>query len=77
VLRLSALLHDLGKAVNPEKHYEASEELARWLLQGILDEQGSGEVLREVREHHLRESELREADRLASSADRLEKLVER
>jgi hypothetical protein len=77
VLRLSALLHDLGKAVNPERHYEASEELARWLLQGILDEQALGEVLREVREHHLRESELREADRLASSADRLEKLVER
>jgi hypothetical protein len=76
VLRLSALLHDLGKAVNPEKHYEASEELARWLLQGILDERALGEVLREVREHHLRESELREADRLASSADRLEKLVE-
>jgi hypothetical protein len=77
VLRLSALLHDLGKAVNPEKHYEASEELARWLLQGILDERALGEVLREVREHHLRESELREADRLASSADRLDKLVER
>jgi hypothetical protein len=77
VLRLSALLHDLGKAVNPEKHYEASEELARWLLQGILDERVLEEVLRDVREHHFRGSELREADQLASSADRLENLVEK
>jgi len=75
--RLAALLHDLGKVVDPEKHYEASEGLAKDLLKGLLDEETLREVVTAIRKHHLEAGPafLKEADRLASAADRLEKLV--
>lgn len=76
MIRLSALLHDLGKAVNPREHVEASEELARWLLQGLVSSAALEGLVSAIREHHRRVPYLSEADRLASSADRLERLVE-
>ena len=77
VIRLAALFHDLGKAVDPEKHYEASEELARLLLRDVLSDQIINEIANAVREHHIVESSLSKADRLASAADRLDRLVGR
>jgi 5'-deoxynucleotidase YfbR-like HD superfamily hydrolase len=79
-IRLAALLHDLGKVVDPERHYEASEGLAKALLKDLVEERTLEAVATTIREHH-REAEpswaLNQADRLASAADRLEKLVER
>ena len=75
LIRLSALLHDLGKAVNPERHVEASKHLAERLLQGIISKSALEALLKSIEEHHWRESVLSEADRLASAADRLERLV--
>jgi len=76
MIRLSALLHDLGKAVNPREHVKASEELARWLLQDLISSAALEGLAGAIREHHQRVPYLSEADRLASSADRLERLVE-
>jgi HD superfamily phosphodiesterase len=76
VIRLSALLHDLGKAVDPEMHYKASEELAKALLGGLVEDEVLERVAAAVRDHHLI-AELSWADRLAAAADRLDKLVEK
>ena len=76
MIRLSALLHDLGKAVNPREHVKASEELARRLLQDLISSAALEGLVGAIREHHQRVPYLSEADRLASSADRLERLVE-
>jgi len=73
-LRLAALLHDLGKVVDPERHYEASERLAKTLLKGLVEEGTLEKVAADIREHH-HIAELSQADRLASAADRLERLV--
>jgi len=76
LIRLSALLHDLGKAVDPEAHVKASEALARWLLQGLVSESALEKLVEAIREHHRYVPLLSEADRLASSADRLRHLVD-
>ncbi len=75
MLRLAALLHDLGKALNPSRHHEASAELARRLLGGLVRDVTLDELLREIERHHVGETVLRDADRLASAADRLSRLV--
>ncbi|RLF03561.1 MAG: hypothetical protein DRK00_08660, partial [Thermoprotei archaeon] len=79
VVRIAALLHDLGKALNPRRHHEVSEKVARFLLEGVLSDVVVDEVCRMVREHHLRREGgmIREADARASAADRLERLVDR
>ncbi|NHW44190.1 MAG: HD domain-containing protein, partial [Candidatus Verstraetearchaeota archaeon] len=77
-IRLAALLHDLGKAVDPERHYEASEKLARDLLKGLVDEGTLESIATTIREHHRKAGPsqvLSEADRLASASDRLENIV--
>ncbi|MEM1909123.1 MAG: HD domain-containing protein [Thermofilaceae archaeon] len=76
-VRLAALLHDLGKAVDPERHYEASEDLARKLLGGLLPNDEVEAIARLVREHHIAASSLNQADRLAAAADRLAELVDK
>lgn len=76
VVRLAALLHDLGKAVDPERHVEASEKLARQLLRGIIGNAALEALAAAIREHHRRAPVLGEADRLAASADRLRELVD-
>lgn len=75
-LRLGALLHDIGKAVDPERHWEASEKIARYLLSGLLSEESLSRVASLVREHHTVSGVLSEADRLASASDRLSKIAE-
>jgi len=77
LIRLSALLHDLGKAVNPEDHVKTSETLARWLLQGLVSESALEELVETIREHHRHASFLSEADRLSSSVDRFRHLVDK
>ncbi|MEZ0345909.1 MAG: HD domain-containing protein [Infirmifilum sp.] len=75
VVRLASMLHDLGKVVDPERHYEASAELSRQLLEGLLPEGTIQTIVTTIREHHLVESSLQRADRLAAAADRLDELV--
>ena len=76
-IRLAALFHDLGKAVDPERHYEASENLVKLLLGNVLSNQSIERIANAVREHHVVESSLSRADRLASAADRLDRLVKK
>lgn len=76
-VRLAALLHDLGKVVSPAKHYEASEEIVRKLLAGLVPESELAAVAELVKKHHLVESVLNVADRLAAAADRLSEVVEK
>lgn len=76
-VRLAAMLHDLGKAIDPEKHYEASKGLVRQLLEGLIGEGALEALAKVVYEHHLVGSSLSRADRLSSAADRLTELVEK
>ena len=76
VIRLVALLHDLGKVEDPLKHHEASKELARQLLEGLVSEETLDKLLNAIERHHVEETVIKEADRLASAADRVNKLVE-
>ncbi|ABL78688.1 HD domain-containing protein [Thermofilum pendens] len=77
VARVAALLHDIGKAVDPERHAEESARIAEYLLKGIVGDEVLARVVGEVREHHAREGYVSRADRLASAADRLAKVVDR
>jgi len=74
-LRLVALLHDLGKALDPQQHFEASKELAKRLLEGLMSDVTLNELLQEIEKHHVSDTYLRRADYLASAADRLNRLV--
>lgn len=88
VLRLASLLHDLGKPLAPMKHVQKSVELAKELLSKLIPSDDLKKVLECIEQHHGRGSEykgpllplirvIREADRLASSLDRLDSLVKR
>ena len=74
-MRLVALLHDLGKVFDPQRHYEASKELAKQLLKGLVSEVTLEELLDDIERHHRTESVINEADRLSSAADRVNRLV--
>jgi 5'-deoxynucleotidase YfbR-like HD superfamily hydrolase len=76
VIRLVALLHDLGKVEDPLNHPEASKELARQLLEGLVSEGTLDKLLNAIERHHFEETVIKEADRLSSAADRVNKLVE-
>jgi len=76
VIRLVALLHDLGKVEDPLKHQESSKELARQLLEGLVSEGTLDKLLNAIERHHFEETVIKEADRLSSAADRVNKLVE-
>ena len=94
LLRLAALLHDVGKPrawleMCEKKayidHVEASEELAKEILEGLLDEEALEKLLTMIRHHHRPEeapedirrlaSMLAEADKAASAEDRLREVV--
>lgn len=78
IVRISSLLHDLGKIINPEKHYEASRKIAEYLLKDILDKKEIDEICKLVEEHHLvsARKSIKRADELASAADRIAKIVD-
>ncbi|RLI75664.1 hypothetical protein DRP04_13290, partial [Archaeoglobales archaeon] len=78
IVRISSLLHDLGKIIDPEKHYMASKKIAEYLLEGILDKKDIDKICRLIEEHHLasaRES-IKKADKLSSAADRIARIVD-
>ena len=78
-LRLAALLHDIGKPIDPMRHAKESEKLVRRLLDGILPSDYVEMIVEFVRKHHKADVEvglIAEADRMAS-ADRLYQIVER
>jgi len=75
VLRIAALLHDIGKAVDPENHVEASLKLAEELLKDVVPGVYLDKVLQYIREHHVPGSTIHLADTLASESDRLEHIV--
>jgi len=74
-IRLAALLHDIGKAVNPEHHVTESLRIAEYLLSDILAREELEEVENLIKEHHRSGSVLKKADEIASEADRLDDLV--
>lgn len=76
LVRLAALLHDVGKAIDPERHYEASEQLAHALLRDLIKDELVNGIATVIREHHRIDSALRMADGLAAAGDRLERAVE-
>ncbi|MEM0359001.1 MAG: HD domain-containing protein [Candidatus Hadarchaeales archaeon] len=74
LVRLSALLHDVGKPFAPKEHVARSAEIAEWFTD-FLDPEEREEIVRLVRDHHRGEKEggriIREADRLSSATDRI------
>ena len=76
-LRLASLLHDLGKLINPKEHVTASLEILNEVAKRL---EGScielDRVAQLIKTHHGGvETIVQRADRLAASADRLERLV--
>ena len=80
LIRLAAILHDMGKPFDYERHYEVGADIARFLLEDVLSESEINRIVQFVREHHIKgdtaEAEvLREADAKASAIDRLAAIV--
>ncbi|MCR8433872.1 MAG: HD domain-containing protein [Crenarchaeota archaeon] len=82
LLRLAALFHDIGKPFKYENHVEASVEVARELLKGLILDEDVALIIKLIEEHHskTRKSELSEivseADCSASAIDRLKRLLD-
>ncbi|MEM0049615.1 MAG: HD domain-containing protein [Candidatus Bathyarchaeia archaeon] len=82
LLRLATLLHDIGKPFKYENHVEASVEVARELLKGLIPDEDVALIIKLIEEHHskTRKIELSEivskADHLASAIDRLRGLLD-
>jgi len=74
-VRLAALLHDIGKAVDPEHHVEWSLSIADYLLRGLITSERLSEVKEMIKRHHEPGSALKRADEVAAEADRLDSLV--
>ncbi|MEM2619195.1 MAG: HD domain-containing protein [Candidatus Hadarchaeales archaeon] len=74
LIRLSALLHDVGKPFAPKEHVARSAEIAEWFTD-FLEPGEREEIVKFVRDHHRAETEegriIREADRLSSATDRI------
>ncbi len=80
LVRFLALVHDIGKLLDPIRHYEAGVNLVKLLLQGIISDEELNKIVYFVEKHHVGtgtpESEiLRKADHYASAADRLAELA--
>ena len=81
LVRLAAMLHDMGKPFYYERHYEVSADVADALLEDILSSNEMKEVREFVSKHHYEAKTkegniLKEADEIASAIDRLTELVE-
>ncbi|MEM2178320.1 MAG: HD domain-containing protein [Candidatus Methanomethylicaceae archaeon] len=80
ILRLASLLHDIGKPFNYKKHVEVSKIIAEILLKDLIP---LDEINRIIENHHILEYSdryvdiLREADRIASTIDRIKNLIEK
>lgn len=70
-VRLSAIMHDVGKPFNYREHHRISPQIASCLLSGIIEVNELNELLEKIAAHHLRDSHLRRADVIASNIDRL------
>ncbi|BFH74741.1 HD domain-containing protein [Sulfurisphaera javensis] len=77
-LRVSALLHDIGKLFDPTEHVKQSAEILDEVLKNLPDDNCVKEDLKNVKrlvEQHHFDNILADADRLASATDRLSNLV--
>lgn len=80
LLRLAAILHDIGKPFRYTEHVSASLEVAEWLLEGLsINVKGVKEF---ISKHHAEaksvEAEiLKKADKIAASTDRLKLIAEK
>ena len=80
MIRLAAMLHDMGKPFNYAAHVRASVRVAKALLEGLLPE--AEEIKEFVRTHHVASGTpegriLGESDSYSTSLDRLGELAKR
>jgi len=79
LLRLAALLHDIGKPFNYREHVRASLEVAERLLSRLLPDRDVKTISKIIEEHHYPKTELgnivKHADAFASAIDRLRRLL--
>ena len=83
VLRIAALLHDVGKPFNYKEHYEVSSYIAEELTKQLpLQENYRNKIIEYVREHHRDEKippldPLVKADHFASAIDRITNIAKK
>lgn len=80
VLRLAALLHDIGKPFNYKMHVELSKDIAKVLLKDFVSSGTLDNILSIISSHHkpadVYSEVLNNADRIASTIDRIRYVVE-
>ncbi len=80
IIRLAALLHDIGKPFAPMAHVEASVEIAEKLLSDILDQEDLEKVCEAIRDHHRKATSWGKfigwADFRSSASDRVQRLFD-
>jgi len=80
LLRLAALLHDVGKPFKYREHVEISTKVAEKLLSGLLPDEDVNAISKLIKEHHYSKAEkdniIKRADSFASAIDRLKRLLE-
>ncbi|NHV97924.1 MAG: HD domain-containing protein [Thaumarchaeota archaeon] len=83
VLRIAALLHDVGKPFNYKEHYEVSSHIAEELTKQLpLQENHRNKIIKYVKEHHRDEKVppldlLVKADHFASAIDRITNIAKK
>jgi len=81
LLRLVALLHDIGTPFNYKEHYKVSRQIAEYIMEQLpIQDNHRDRILEWVEKHHLENipqlDVLTEADRFASAIDRLGEVVD-